>query len=248
MHARCIYRYVTLDASSRNEMMSILMRLRGCTLGGQYVQARLKASAPAVLDPAAIPVIPCDLPILEDALPAPRRKRRNRKRRNRKNKKNETKGDSSKKDNKQRAAKQKAKTPISLGEDNFPTIPQDKQVEWEPDTMQKELDLTEYEESSSKSSVSKSSDAASTATTVSSSVDSCRKAFGGYAAALLKPSPTPVPSTKTVAPATKVPVTAKSTKATPLTQVSVESEPVAIVIQPPSWGQGRSFADIMRSC
>ncbi|GKZ00551.1 hypothetical protein MPSEU_001007500 [Mayamaea pseudoterrestris] len=81
--------------------------------------------------------------------------------------------------------------PPSLGEENFPTMPHENKVEWEvTPPVQQTLEIG-YSSSGSASSKCKGSDAASTATTVSSSVDlSCRKLqLHGYAAALLKPRP-----------------------------------------------------------
>jgi hypothetical protein len=232
--------------------MSVMMRLRSCTLAGNYVQARIKASAP-VSDPAALPILPFQVPMLD----TPESSTQSTSQQSRRRKKENRKQQRQRKARGKAAAKEAAKPP-SL--DEFPTLPHDNKVEWEPSTMQDGFEAAELEESSNKSSVSKSShsDAASTATTASSSVESCRKNLGGYAAAILKPPTcnTPFLDTdkvtrkieKTVAkhPSTKPPRPTFVSEQTTLQQEVPESHPV--VVQPPSWGHGRSFADVMRSC
>lgn len=231
-------------------MISIMMRLRSCKLGDSYVQVRLKTPAPVILDPAAIPVIPVDATPVEvtSSKPEQQRKKRNRNRRHRKKIKNKSN------DLAQASAfKSKTTQPPSLDID-FPSLSPEHKVEWGLDSIHKELHTTEQEESSSKSSMSKLSDAASTATTVSTSVDSCRRTLGGYAAAVLKPKTEPA-----FALARKV--DKETTRSEPPIGTTYEKEsphgsnshdsptrPSPMLIQPPSWGTGRTFADVMRSC
>lgn len=156
----------------------------------------------------------------------------------------------------------------SFGEHDFPSL-QEKQVEFDkiPADVRSDDDCCNKMSSSSTKSVS---DAASTVTTSSSSMDSDNNnkkssaTLGGYAAALLNPSPA-YPAKVTASSASNT-----TTKATPLTLKPRPSSPVAapteagndcekqaeaktteadtpIVIKPPTWGRGRSFADILRT-
>ena len=188
--------------------------------------------------------------------------------------------------------------PPSLGEEHFPTLQQDKKVEWEtPPCDHRDLEETDEDDgkeggskgecsdqamkSSGSSFSNKSiSDAASTATTTSSSMgDSCMPSkksmslpsLSGYAAALRKVSS---PTTTVISEAEVMPaVKSKAEQAAPKNKavsvsngMSKKTSPSSstisasngrkgkandthpeVVITPPAWGRGRSFADILRA-
>jgi hypothetical protein len=236
-----------------------MMTIRTQTLHGDYVQARLKATARAPVETAPpMPLWPAVTPdmLLASVLEGGKKKRKKKKRKNRK---------------KAGAAGSDPSTPSavggspgspsgpnqgkppSMGEDDFPTI-QVKKVEF--DTMPKDEKPDEEKERTK----SLSSDAASTATTNSSSLDSfaAPKPFTGYAAALLK-APSPVTITEPLSPS---PAAGSGKNLRRLSSIPGALDAVADVSDgpkpaagaaspalnalPPLWGRGRSFADILR--
>lgn len=255
------HRFVTLDTDSREDMMRVMMHVRTQTLRDQCVQARLKASSTASFETA--PPMPI-WPDFTEADMAEKSASKNKKKKQR-NKKSKKKNSSKQQQQPKRQTSMKP-SPPSMGEDDFPTL-QDKKVEWDTMPVERENekaiggieDEEEEEDEDTRRSSNKSlSDGASTATTTSSSLDSTsRKTLGGYAAALRKaPAPTTITETSPVvtpkrsqsattlsssmtspAKAPKVKVTAPATE---------EAPPAPVVIAPPSWGGGRSFADILR--
>lgn len=231
-------------------MMKVMMHVRTQTLGGDYVQARLKASA-MVIDEAA----PALWPVLDEmALPGKKKKKKKRSKKNKK--KSGGKQATPKNGNAVTKPEGTAPAPPKLGEEDFPTL-QDTTVEWEtPISVERDDDKNEDDShglhrSGNKSSISLS-DAASTATTISSSLDSQmpKKALGGYAAALLKTTTTPSPTTITEVPATD-PRQASKGMAPPVPKLSTSKsapqlvQTTPMVIAPPAWGR-LSFADMLR--
>jgi len=338
--------FITLDTTSRQEMLRVMMQVRTQTLRGNYLQARLKAT-PLVIDPAA-PVHALMPTLLHHstsltslmwmmggshvdlmgpggaACPLKKKKRRSKK------KKKQTKDQQSNQPQQQQqqqpsqkqaqdhptsktspspastarktkdgSALTKAEAPPpppSLGEEHFPTLQQDKKVEWETPPCDhrdlEEADEDDVKEGGSKGECSDQamkssgssfsnksmSDAASTATTTSSSMgDSCMPSkksmslpsLSGYAAALRKvssPSTTVISEAEAVTPAAKAENAAAKSKAVSSNsgmskKTSSSSFAISsgngrkskandthpeVVITPPTWGRGRSFADILR--
>jgi hypothetical protein len=159
--------------------------------------------------------------------------------------------------------------PPTLGEDHFPALPSD-------DLMNKnKVEVEKLPEQSLEDhgmKTRRSSDSASTATTTSSSsssknVSSGLHSIGGYAAALLKPAqPGKVAATHEPMPANrtstktgkKVESNSKEKYGGPSHEISVENRAEklnmtekasdeAVLAQPPCWGSGRSFADVLRN-
>jgi hypothetical protein len=159
------------------------------------------------------------------------------------------------------AAKKLQQTPPPLGEEAFPALPTEdesntggnKVVEKVPEDRPED----EYEKNRAANS-----DSASTATTSTSS-SACKQtnqAMGGYAAALLK-APKSQPAVETKEQLQRQPQKetkkstgekAKKTQVNPKqTQQQVNPEmrnekSTPVVVSPPSWGGGRSFADVLK--
>lgn len=166
--------------------------------------------------------------------------------------------------------------PPALGEEQFPALPTEfdeptsNKIELEkvPDDERLEDDCS-YDELEKNRAMS---DGASTATTSSSSSSSkpqTQPAIGGYAAALLKSAPKPQPeessSSRLVVAengSKKGVEKKKTTKNDALSQestsekqrsrpketfvVASSKELTPVVVTPPSWGGGRSFADVLK--
>jgi len=157
----------------------------------------------------------------------------------------------------------------TLGEDHFPALPSDDIMNKNKVEVEK-LPEESLEDNNAKEA-RRSSDSASTATTSSSSsssknTGSGQPSLGGYAAALLKPAPL-VKETTTEKPmslSNTAPSVAKKVsntngeknvqsnqrgiQGTPSIQNKKENttEPMMRKVQAPSWGGGRSFADVLR--
>lgn len=256
-----------MDTDSRDEMVKVMMHIRSQSLRGHHVHARLKASATAPFDAAPPATIFSGYPAaIEQVSPSTQKKKKKKQQQRKKSKK----GNSSKKQHQKQSQMEfeTMSTPPSLGEEDFPTL-QDKKVEWDTmpvgHTMHKNksesFDEDAEDDGENRPSSTKSlSDAASTATTTSSSLDSVRKiTLGGYAAALRKaPSPTTITETpKPVESPQEAPqkTAQKKRRAGESKKVSSgkltnphrdESLTATVVVTPPTWGRGRSFADIVR--
>lgn len=267
-----MYRFVTLDTTSRDDMLRVMMTIRMQMLHGDYVQARLKATARAPVETAPPmplwPAVTPDMLLAIEASAAAALDGGKKKRRKKKKKKHRKKaGAAASGDPSLLAAvggspgspsgKSQGAPPPSMGEDDFPTI-QVKKVEFV--TMPKDEKPDEEKERTK----SLSSDAASTATTNSSSLDSYAtpKPFTGYAAALLK-APSPVTITEPLSPSP----TGTGKNLRRLSSISGALDTIADVsdgpcptpaaagaggacppptVLPPLWGRGRSFADMLR--
>ena len=210
-------------------MVRVMMQLQSRQLGGCHIHARLKSVAHVSVDTA--PVTPLWAP--QPPVPSRKKKKRSKKKARRARVKAS------------RPKENPESPPPSMGEDNFPDL-QDKKVEWE--SIPEEYTKAGNEDSKhddDEGPKSLRSDAASTATTTSSSTESNntgKKTLPsfGYAAALMK---APSPSTLSTA---QVATTAKGM--TPNTLAITESEVSArVVVQPPTWGHGRSFADVLKT-
>jgi len=300
-------RFVTLDTESREDMMRVMMHVRNQTVRGEYVQARLKASAISIPDamPPPMPywnadgssasftmaprlsmrnsenavVVSSPFPSSASSNATKKKKRKSPKKKSKDARKN---SQSSSGGNRQQQSQEHQKNqkqsnsrdsnqlaPPSLGEEEFPSL-QEKKVEWgtlNPPEQDKNLGEDDGEEGSENmkaSSVKSVSDAASTVTTSSSSLDSTpKKALGGYAAALLNSSPAPTKKVMTQSQSSPAPASVRraqppsSAGAAPKmdaglssTAAKPEMKPSAsapMPVNPPSWGRGRSFADILRT-
>lgn len=161
------------------------------------------------------------------------------------------------------ASKAPSQAPPTLGEDQFPALfsddlGNDKKIEVEK--------VPEHRPEDDLDKPSSGSDSASTATTTSSSSSSknASSPIGGYAAALLKAAPPMKPKpaeAKDASAQTSKDSFAKkgekkvvdsvpkngAKKNTNQSSRAAESFPMpAVSVQPPSWGGGRSFADVLR--
>jgi hypothetical protein len=219
------------------------------TLAGEYVMARLRASA--------VTSAPVDtystLPTVPDLTTKKKKKKKKRRRAKKKN---------------------AAGPPLTV--DNFPTL-HDEKVEWETkkpvdevvekdngedseeddddDTLDGDRKTPPPEEDelgeNEPKSIKTLSDVASTATTTSSSMESFKKqppVMGCYAAALLKTPAPPMEATAAVptSPKTAMSVVVPQETDKVVVEAKAREERAPVQITPPSWGGGRSFADILR--
>lgn len=265
--------FVTLDTSSREDVMNVMLDLRSKKLQGESVKARLKSASMASLSTLAPPFTPGSyspggMPFMEAASP------RSNKPTKKKNKELAPKSPS--KTRGVRGAKKKlpdkkkptatnatapSKPPPALEDSHFPALATPAPVLDNMDEVHK-------------------TDAASTTTTQSTSTSSLKSfpttaVSGGYAAALLKAvppvqlaketTPSAAPSAERIPPSNntkkeeegpkQVTPEAKDSSAT---RASASKSPVpakAPVLQPRpepvpvvalSWGRGRSFADVIK--
>ncbi len=228
-------RFVTLETDARALMMNIMMQLRTRTLGGEYVMARLKASSTSMADvdpyhPVFAPFqITAPLHSSQGSEGARRKKKKSRtkKNRNKKFQSSSSTGSHNASDGSLDKNSSTSPAPPSLSVDQFPSLLDEKKVEWE---------------------------------TPPGDGRDPRKIMpmGGYAAALLKPAPAKVGSSKSSSSNHK----AEKSKATTSNSVSNNSSSTSISVKPKSneaekttksspltvsgWGQRRSFADILR--
>jgi len=153
--------------------------------------------------------------------------------------------------------------PPSMGESNFPSLPPTSDGNSKPFQVEKVPMDDDMMRGSEKKhhSASGFSDSSSTATTstVSTPTEIAPNGVvsGGYAAALLRPAaPVPVVTKKPVAekprqqqPSSKKakdsPKKATKSKDAKTELIESNQQPAVVTIQPPAWGQGRSFADIV---
>jgi hypothetical protein len=272
-------RFVTLNASSRDDMVNTMFELRKMKFpSGEPVLARLKSGV--ALSAVSTPFVPSmypPQPVSPDRYNNGARKNKKKKNNNgvvksrtngsANNQNKNGKGKSGSPRSRNNAGKQQRKPngqlrqnspsqgalPPTLGEEHFPTLPTD-------DMNQNKIEVEKVpdhtaEDDSSYDDMGKPkahSDSASTATTSSSSSSS--KQFpqvGGYAAALKKSAPP-----KTAEPAKKAPekkqpkkeaAAKKSSQGENAKETKKETNNVdSVGVQPPSWGGGRTFADLLR--
>jgi len=251
---------MTFDTSDRTKMMSIMMRLRQKTFPstGDYVMARLKASAVRVAPVDVYGTLPADAETTNAIAKKVRKKKRAKKRPKKKSANKES-------------VRFETKEPVlSFTEDHFPSL-QDETVEWETERVQVEdspedANEDDYSEESTKNeedeeepkSARALSDAASTATTTSST-NTTLSASGfdvvpkkeGYAAVVRK---------ATGAPSIQEVVASDAVVASPGAREEAERNPdndrkappaappvVSITSAPQSsWGGSLSFVDVVR--
>jgi hypothetical protein len=280
---------VTLDTSSRDDVVNVMFELRTKTYAsGERVQARLKSAAVLTNDaPANIQGMPGSLYFPQtrsggrknkkkknspkDKNPASptansRGKTNNTTRRNNNaggNKKQDGENFHPQKSNEYNptAAKKLQQMPPPLGEEAFPTLSTEDETNTGGRTVVEKVPEDRPEDEYEKNRAA-NSDSASTATTSTSSSASkqTNQAMGGYAAALLK-APKSQPAVETKEQLQRQPQKetkkstgekAKKTQVNPKqTQQQVNPEmrnekSTPVVVSPPSWGGGRSFADVLK--
>jgi hypothetical protein len=149
-------------------------------------------------------------------------------------------------------------TPPALGEEHFPTLSTD-DMNQNKIELEKVPDHTSLDDSSwdDLGKPKAHSDSASTATTSSSSSSSKQSPqVGGYAAALKKAAP-PQPAepakkatekkqTKKETNAKKSSQGEKAKQSTEPKQETTDADSAGVGVQPPTWGGGRTFADLLR--
>ena len=153
--------------------------------------------------------------------------------------------------------------PPALTEDHFPAL-QDEKLEWATTPVGADDSVEEEEDDASEESTKHGedeeerksakalSDAASTATTTSSSASSGfdpipkQQEVGGYAAALLGAPAATKPGVAAVRETTRETYTTEpGNPAADSASGRVAPDPV-VITSPPTWGGGRSFADVLR--
>ena len=223
------HRRVALDTTDRDAMLRVVLQLRTLTLGGDHVHARLKTST-AHQAPTVHPLADAVARVAAAAAPlANKKKARSRCRKKRTGAKSKGTGQvNSGKNNTDQTAP-------SFAEGDFPTLVKDTVV-WAAPLVE---DVDELKKCDDPIKANKThSDTASTATSTSSSMES-GKLLAGYAAAVLGSSEQEPP---------RLAVAPRAVDAKDFSQAetaAAEADPV--VIAPPEWGKGRSFADAARS-
>mmetsp|Transcript_2303 Transcript_2303/g.5475 ORF Transcript_2303/g.5475 Transcript_2303/m.5475 type:complete len:526 (-) Transcript_2303:55-1632(-) len=182
------------------------------------------------------------------------------------NKDTNSKQTSSNDGSKTRSKKVTMKAP-SMGVNNFPSLPptseeNTKSVQVDKVVMDGEMMKGCGKERNSASGFSDSSSTATTSTASTPTEAPPSGVMSGYAAALLKPAaPVPVAPKKPVlaekprqqahSPSKKTKDNAKKVTKTKEAKTDDKKQPIesyeqpAVTVKPPSWGQGRSFADIV---
>jgi hypothetical protein len=278
---------VTLDTSSRDDVVNVMFELRTKTYAsGERVQARLKSAAVLANDaPPNIQGITCPLYIPQTRSGGRKNKKKKSTPKNKNpasptansrgktntttRRNNNSIPGGTKKNNGEKLQQHKSnqsntiyakkfqQTPPPLGEEAFPALPTEdesntggnKVVEKVPE----ECPEDEFEKNRAANS-----DSASTATTSTSSsvCKQTNQAMGGYAAALLKApkSQSAVETKEQPQKGTKKNNNARQAqemqeKPKEKEQVSQETQhekAIPVVVSPPSWGGGRSFADVLK--
>ena len=153
-------------------------------------------------------------------------------------------------------------SPPLLGEEQFPALSSDDLVDGNTNKIEVETVPQDRPEDDLEKK-SANSDGASTATTSTSSSTSKQHTLGGYAAALLKVAPKPFSSSENVTDSKHIgnkrsTVSKKKNDASRdasvlvkandqgNTQTDSTANSTSVVVTPPSWGGGRSFADVLR--
>jgi len=265
--------FVTLDTTSREDILDVMFQLRSKKLHGDPVKARLKSSARQI-DSSSAPPLPIllspsasmtQLSLYDHSGNA-----------NKKKKKKRSKNKNSKKSGSNPAFPRSSMSNSSNINDSGNTIlmqpksnnnnrdPVPTPAEF-PALVENKVKLVVVDKDKMDDPVSTRpfSDSASTATTTSSSsLSDTKKQVGCYAAALLKTKPIQVrdrkfKSSKEVNVASKqINAKATSVKADKVDGSKIRRQkdgtkrvPTAaasVVITPPTWGGGRSFADVLR--
>lgn len=254
--------FVTLDTTSRDDMLYVMMQLRSQYLGDEPVKARMKSVVHQV-DPTHAPGLPALTPVSSYThlvnLPQTnesgnnknsRRKQKKRSKNNAANKNNGGSNQGGKKNggqnksnnkdgNNKKAEPQQPKPDLSAS--SFPALGDaNRKVEVVVDGIESTPNAVP-------------SDTCSTATTLSSSSSAGKQQnLGGYAAALLKAKPVEKENTKQTPKKQEKAVKnqekkGKNTKGQEKKGDSKNNTPPAakVVVKPPVWGGGRSFADVL---
>jgi len=245
--------FVTMDTESRDDMLYVMMQLRAQYLGDEPVKARMKSVVRQV-DPTHAPGLPVLSPVSSythlSNMPNGNKKRKQKKRsKNGANNNSGNKGTNNpggkknaaqNKGNKEAGNTKKVETQQpkpDLSAASFPALTDDiKKVEVVVDGIESTPNPV-------------ASDACSTVTTVSSS-SSAGKQLGGYAAALLKARPAEKDE-GSVQSSSNQSSTDSQSQAWKADTETTNKQPIApikaaqVVVKPPVWGGGRSFADVL---
>lgn len=272
--------FVTLDTSSRDDILNVMLQLRSKTLCGEPVKARLKSNVRQI-DTTMAPALPLlltpspsmtQMSSYDHLHGTPNKKKKKKRSKNKHNKKvgnnsfaprsssNNSSNNNNSNDNRRSEQSVSKKTnsvdaePILTGEE-FPALNQNK-VKVVVDSEKMDVQL----------SSKPLSDTASTATTTSSSsLSEAKKQVGCYAAALLKAKPVKIEIDKKSetrkekesctqldgkSMAEKAQKEERVAEKAPSNDRQKDESKVApsapVVITPPSWGGGRSFADVLK--
>jgi hypothetical protein len=248
--------FVTLDTTSRDEMMQVMLDLRSRTLLGEPVKARLKTAATPTNSTVNLDIT---FPAIHNTMPSspssssPSRvsKKRNKHRRRGKKPKESQKAAPSTPKKKEQQQETTTKAPPKLQEElHFPALetPAVDNIVDKVGCVEKGVGLKQP-----------SADGASTATTASSVTSSTSSptvvAAGAYAAALLKAAPpkTEVRPTKNGSvdsnnynKKSKESTTDKLNGKSVAKSETVEEPKEEVAAIPMTWGSGRSFAQVLK--
>ena len=217
------HRFVTLDTTSRDDMMSVMLDLRSKSLKGEPVKARLKSASTAATSPFAPRSAMTAFDPNALAFPAPPvsppRKQPNLKPKKQQQSKNLSNPRGSRARRKTSVTttttkQQPQQPPSSPKKADPPTPPKLQEESHFPALVDPPVAVDNIAEKVGQTM--KSSDAASTTTTTSSTTSSSDR-MGGYAAALLK---APVPTAASTTTTTATNTTTASTKNTTATKAS----------------------------
>lgn len=246
--------FITMDTESRDDMLYVMMQLRAQYLGEEPVKARMKSVVRQV-DPTHAPGLPVLSAVssfthMPSGMSNGNKKRKQKKRSkngmsnnngnkgptNQSGKKNVEKNKGNKETwNTKKVETQQRKPDLSAA--SFPALRDDiKKVEVVVDGIEATSNAVP-------------SDTSSTVTTVSSS-SSAGKQLGGYAAALLKAKPAEkdegsVQSSSNHSSYDSQSQAWKVDTETASKLVTAPSKAAQVVVKPPVWGGGRSFADVL---
>eukprot|EP00544_Gedaniella_sp_CCMP2646_P012369 CAMPEP_0202499930 /NCGR_PEP_ID=MMETSP1361-20130828/31430_1 /ASSEMBLY_ACC=CAM_ASM_000849 /TAXON_ID=210615 /ORGANISM="Staurosira complex sp., Strain CCMP2646" /LENGTH=453 /DNA_ID=CAMNT_0049132239 /DNA_START=116 /DNA_END=1477 /DNA_ORIENTATION=+ len=247
--------FVTLDTTSRDEIMQVMLDLRSQTLLGEPVKARLKTAATPAnstvnLD-ITFPAIHNTMPSSPSSSPSRESKKKNKHRRRSKKPKESQKAAPSTPKKKEQQQETTTKAPPKLQEElHFPALetPAVDNIVDKVGCVEKGAGLKQP-----------SADGASTATTASSATSSTSSptvvAAGAYAAALLKAAPpkTEFRPTKNGSvdsnnynKKSKESTTDKFNGKSVAKSETVEEPKEEVAAIPMTWGSGRSFAQVLK--
>lgn len=249
--------FVTLDTASRDDMLFVMMQLRSQYLGDDPVKARLKSLVRQV-DPTHAPGLPVLTPVSSytqlSNITSNGNKKRPKKKRSKNNatskgnnnnnqggsKKNGSKGNTKEAGSTNKKEERQLQPKPDLSFASFPAL---------TDESRKVEVLVDGIDSAPNAVAS---DTCSTVTTLSSSSSNGKQQLGGYAAALLKAKPAEKDegsvqsSSNQPANAEEPTVTRKiEVETTVGKQAMAPSQAAQVVVKPPVWGGGRSFADVL---
>ncbi|CAB9499551.1 La ribonucleoprotein domain family member 4B [Seminavis robusta] len=261
--------FVTLDTDSRDDMLYVMMSLRCQYLGDEPVKARLKSLVRQV-DPTHAPGLPLLTPtssynhltsLAHQESGGSKTNKRRAKKRN-KNNSNNNRGNANNNSNTPQGKKavQQKGSRDSTGNNKKAEVQQQPKPDLSAasfpalgDATASKVEVVGVDKDNMESAPKVAgSDSASTATTMSSSSSSVAKGkqqLGGYAAALLKSKPHKADKEGSGEAWKESETTAEDAAMTTTTKKETMSAVAApqtqVVVKPPVWGGGRSFADVL---